>query len=151
MQRAWFLNGLCINCFTFAHSNILIIFWCLLLSIQDFCVQRAWFLTDLHIRHCIMLIYWSFLLSVTIKSGLLCAKSKFPFRTVHSLFHTAHSNVMVILRYLLYGYTGCRKHINPDFVYSVSRFGKLLPEEHNFPKVPRHSLVPHLSCILRSK
>ena len=67
------------------------------------------------------------LLSVTINSGILCVKSKIPGRTVYSLFHTAHSNVMVILRYLLYGYTGFRKHINPYFVYSESRFGKLLP------------------------
>ena len=90
-------------------------------------------------------------LSVTLNSGFLYAKSKFHGGIAHSLFHIAHSNVMVILRYLLYGYTGCRKHINPDFVYSISRFGKLLPEENNFPLVPRHPLVPHLSCILRSK
>ena len=91
------------------------------------------------------------LLSVTINSGILCAKSKFPGLTVHSLFYIAHSNVMVLLHYLLYGYTGCRKHINPDFVYKESRFGKLLLEEYNFPKVPRYSLVPHLSCILRAR
>ena len=102
--------------------------------------------SSLHNAHILVI-----LLSVTLNSGFLCAKSKFHGGTAHSLFHTAHSNVMVILRYLLYGYTGCRKHINPDFVYSISRFGKLLPEENNFPLDPRHSLVPHLSCILRSK
>ena len=80
-------------------------------------MQRARFLTGLYIHHCILFIYWS-MLSITIKSGILCAKSKFPGRTVHFLFHTAHSNVMVLLRYQLYGYTGCRKHINPDFVFT---------------------------------
>ena len=74
-------------------------------------MQRARFLTGLYICHCILLIYWSFLLSVTLNSGFLCAKSKFHGGTAHSLFHTAHSNVMAILCYLLYGYTGCRKHI----------------------------------------
>ena len=65
-------------------------------------------------------------------TGILCAKSKVLGRTVHSFVYTAHSNVIVILRYLVCCYTGFRKHINPDFVYSESRFGKLLPEEHTF-------------------
>ena len=37
-------------------SNILVIFCCLLLVIQVFCVQRAWFLTGLYINCCILLI-----------------------------------------------------------------------------------------------
>ena len=38
-----------------AHSNILVIFCCLLLLIQVFYVQRTWFLTGLYI-HCFILL-----------------------------------------------------------------------------------------------
>ena len=80
---------------------------------------------------------------VAIKAGLYR-------KAVQVCYIPIPGDIMVLSCYLLYGYTGCRKHINPDFVYKESRFGKLLPEEYNFPKVPRHSLVPHLSCSLRS-
>ena len=35
-------------------------------------------MTSLYIHHCILLIYWSYLVSVIINSGILCARSKRP-------------------------------------------------------------------------
>ena len=58
--------------------------------------------------------YWFYF---PVNSGFLCAKDKVTDLNAHSFLHTAHSNVIVILGYLLCGYTGFRKHINPNFVH----------------------------------
>ena len=100
-----------------AHIMYWLYFVCLSLLIQVFCVQRKQTLTRLYIHCCILLIvmYWSYLLSITTHLCFLCAKNKHPDQIVHSLLDTAH--IMYWLYFLCITINSgflCAKNKHPD-------------------------------------